>query len=219
MSQETFDQTQLVQGSREWLDARCGSLGASSVNDIMARTKTGFSASRANVMAKLIAERLTGTPQDGYKSPAMIHGTETEPDARAAYEFRTDATVAQVGLVLHPTIKGTHASPDGLVGDDGLVEIKCPQTATHIETLSTGSIDTKYVRQMQWQMACTGRKWCDFVSYDPRMPEHMSIFITRITRDDALISEMEKYVTTFLSELDSKVKSLKDRFEPALAAE
>jgi putative phage-type endonuclease len=219
MNQETLDTTQLVQGSKEWLAARCGSLGAASINDIMARTKTGFSASRANVMARMIAERLTGMPQDGYKSPAMMHGTATEPDARAAYEFMTDATVTQVGLVLHPTIKGTHASPDGLVGDDGLMEIKCPQTATHIETLSTETIDTKHIRQMQWQMACTGRDWCDFVSYDPRLPESMSIFIKRVSRDDALINEMEECVTAFLEELDTKIKSIKDKFDPALAAE
>jgi putative phage-type endonuclease len=161
---------ELIQGSEEWKLARCGSLGASRLADAVARTKTGYGASRANLMAELLVERLTGIPTDGFVSPAMQWGTDKEPDARAAYEFRSDVEVAQVGIVPHPTIAGTHASPDGLVDTYGLIEIKCPNTASHVETLLGDEIAGKYVTQMQWQMACTGRDWCDFVSFDPRLP-------------------------------------------------
>lgn len=198
----------LIQGTPEWRSARCGSLGASQVADALAKTKTGWGASRANVLATLVAERLTGEPQESFTSAAMAWGTEKEPDARAAYAFETDVDVVEVGLVRHPCIPGTHASPDGLVGDDGLVEIKCPNTATHIETLTTQRVSGRYVTQIQWQLACTGRKWCDFVSFDPRMPADMSLFVQRVHRDDAAIAELERDVCDFLAELDAKVGQL-----------
>ena len=207
----------LIQGSSEWLAARCGMVTASRVADVIAKTKVGWGASRGNYMAELIAERLTGQPAQSYTNAAMQWGTETEPQARAAYEFFRDATVVQVGLVPHPTIPMTAASPDGLVGDDGLVEIKCPNTATHIDTLLGQSVPGKYGTQMQWQMACTCRQWCDFVSFDPRMPAHLSLFVKRVFRDDKAIAELESAVTEFLAELDGKVKeleSLKPSDEP-----
>ena len=198
----------LIQGSAEWRQARCGSLGASRVADALAKTKSGWGASRANLMAELIAERLTGVPADNYTNAAMQWGTATEPDARAAYEFRHNIDVALVGIVRHPVIAMTHASPDGLVGDDGLIEIKCPSTATHIETLLGASVPGKYLTQIQWQLAVTGRQWCDFVSYDPRLPEDMRLFVKRIQRDDALIVELEREVSIFLSELENKLADL-----------
>jgi putative phage-type endonuclease len=208
----------LQQGSPEWLAARVGSLGASRVADAIARTKTGYGASRANLMAELIAERLTGQPADRFTNSAMQWGNDKEPDARAAYEFLTDADVSLVGLVRHPAIEGTHASPDGLVGDAGLVEIKCPNTATHIDALLGQKVPAKYVTQMQWQMACTGRHWCDFVSFDPRMPEAMRLFVARVTRDDAAIAELEREVATFLAELSGKVAELQLLFSRERAA-
>lgn len=199
----------LIQGSNAWLEARVGSLGASRIAEAVARTKTGWGASRANLMAEMVAERLTGAPADRFTNAAMQWGTEKEPEARAAYEFLADADVSVVGLVRHPAIAGTHASPDGLVGEDGLVEIKCPNTATHIDTLLGRKVPEKYVTQMQWQMACTGRSWCDFASYDPRLPEAMRLFVSRVKRDDALIADLEKDITIFLAELGEKVASLR----------
>lgn len=198
----------LIQGSNEWRAARVGSVGASQIADVIAKTKSGWGASRANLLAQLTVERLTGLPTEGFTSPAMAWGTEQEPEARIAYEFRTNAIVSELGLVRHPTIIGAHASPDGLVGDDGLLEIKCPQSATHIDTLLTGSIPGKYETQMLWQMACTGREWCDFASYDPRMPVEMQLFVKRFTRDAERIAELEAEVRAFLTELDSTVASL-----------
>ncbi len=203
----------LIQGSPEWKAARAGKVTASRVADVVARTKTGWGASRANYMAELIAERLTGVAAEGYTNAAMQWGTDHEPDARAAYEFRRDVEVAQVGFVPHPTIAGAGASPDGLVGDLGLVEIKCPNTATHIDTLIGQAIPAKYVTQMQWQMACTGRAWCDFVSFDPRLPESMAVFVDRVHRDDELIASLEKDVRDFLAELDEKVARLRSLYE------
>lgn len=209
----------IKQGSTEWRLARCGKLGASRVADAIAKTRTGgWGASRANLLAELIAERLTGVPNGGYQSAAMMHGTETEPDARAAYAFRMDATVTEVGFIDHPTLQMTGASPDGFVGEDGLVECKCPNTSTHIDTLLGQSVPGKYVHQMQWQMACTGRKWCDFVSFDPRLPEAMRLFIRRVKRDDDAIDNLFGEIMTFLRELDMKERQLRDLYELASAA-
>lgn len=199
---------ELQQGSTEWLQARCGSLGASSVHEAVARTKTGWGASRANLMARLIAERLTGIPQETYQNAAMLRGSEKEPEARDMYAFMFDTEVREVGLALHPTIEGTHASPDGLVGDDGLVEIKSPNSATHIETLLTEKIDRKYIIQMNWQMRCCDRQWCDFVSFDDRLPADLQLWVKRVHRDDDLISELEGQVAEFLAELAEKIRRL-----------
>lgn len=196
------------QGTQEWKEARLGCVTASRVADVIARTKTGYGASRTNYAAQLIAERLTGVVTESFVNAAMQWGTETEDSARAAYEFQTGIVVEQVGFILHPTISMTGASPDGLAGDDGLVECKCPNTATHIETLISGKIAEKYMTQMYWQMACTSRKWCDFVSFDPRMPEHMRLFVQRIQRDDERIAELEREIVGFLAEIDERVKIL-----------
>lgn len=200
--------TGIIQGSPEWYALRVGKVTASRVADVIAKTKTGWGASRANYMAELIAERLTGEPAEKYTNAAMAWGTENEPDARAAYEFFRDAQVVEVGFIEHPSILMAGASPDGLVGDAGLVEIKCPNTATHLDTLLTQAIPARYVTQMTWQMACAGRAWCDFVSFDPRLPETMSLFVKRVERDDSLIASLEKDVSDFLDELAQKLGQL-----------
>lgn len=198
----------LIQGSDEWKAARVGSLGASRISDMLAKTKTGWAASRGNLMADLVAERLTGVPAASFTSSAMQWGIDTEPEACAAYSFRTDADVVEVGLIKHPTIAFAHASPDGLVSDDGLVEIKCPGTKQHIETLLGEPVSSAYVAQMNWQMACTGRRYCDFVSYDPRLPEEMRLFVWRLNRDDTVIAKLEADAAEFLAEVEAKVAAL-----------
>lgn len=207
------------QNSAEWLAARCGSLGASSIADMVAKTRTGWGASRFNLAAKLVCERLTGTPQESYTNAAMQWGHDTEPQARAMYEFMRDVAVQQVGLVLHPSISKSHASPDGLVGDDGLIEIKCPNTATHIETLLSEDVEGRYVKQMQWQMACCGRAWCDFVSFDPRLLAEMQMFVQRVRRDDEFIAELEREARLFLAEIDKTIATLSDKYLSREAAE
>jgi len=201
----------MEQRSPEWYAIRLGRVTASRVADIVARTKTGYSTSRMNYMAELICERLTGVQGASYASAAMQWGTETEPMARAAYEGIVGDLVIETGFVPHGSIPMAGASPDGLIGDDGLVEIKCPITATHIETLLGQSVPGRYNTQMQWQMACTGCKWCDFVSYDPRMPEGMQIVIKRVERDNVAIAELEREVVNFINELDSKIIQLKEK--------
>lgn len=208
----------IVQGSPEWFAQRCGKVTASRIADIIARTKSGPSASRANYMAQLVAERLTGTVAESFSNAAMLWGTDMEPDARLAYEFRTDATAMQTGFVQHPTIEMAGASPDGLVGDDGLVEIKCPNTATHIETLLGQAVPGKYLLQCQWQMACTGRAWVDWVSFDPRMPEEMRLFVRRIERDETKIAEIATHVECFLQEIDATVAELTKLYRQQEAA-
>lgn len=205
----------IIQGSDEWKALRLGKVTASRMADLLAKTKTGYSASRANYMAQLIAERLTGTVAESYTNAAMQHGTDTEPEARAAYEFYQSVTVEEVAFVAHPSIDQAGCSPDGLVGSDGLVEIKCPNTATHLETLLGQSVPGKYEAQMQFQMACTGRQWCDFVSYDPRMPENMRMFVKRLARDDKRIKEIEAEIAGFLLEMSVKLSQLNSLYSEA----
>jgi putative phage-type endonuclease len=209
---------QSEQGSPGWFAARLGKVTASRIADVVAKTKTGPSAMRTNYMAELLAERLTGVTAESFKSDAMKWGTENEPDARAAYEFYRNETVVEAGFILHPTIDQSGASPDGFVGEDGLVEIKCPNTATHMDTLLGKMVPAKYVNQMQWQMACTGRQWCDFVSYDPRMPEHLRMFVKRMPRDDKRIKELETEVAGFLLEIAVKLSELNSLYGEKEAA-
>jgi len=198
----------MKQRSDEWVRARLGKVTASRISDVVARTKSGWGASRFNYMAELVAEKLTGSPVDHYQTNAMIHGIETEPDARAAYEFEYDVDVTEVGFVDHPRIAMSGASPDGLVADQGMVEIKCPNTATHIDTLLGTPVADKYIKQIQWQLACTGREWCHFVSYDPRMPVSLALHVKRIERDDEMIASLEQDIATFLNEVEEKVAKL-----------
>jgi putative phage-type endonuclease len=207
------------QGSDEWRMARLGKVGASMVADATARTKTGWGASRSNLAARLVAERLTGSLTENFTNDAMRWGTEKEPEARDFYAFVHRVEVQQVGLVLHPSIDMTLASPDGLIGEHGLVEIKCPNTATHIDTLLSGDVDAGYMKQMQWQMACTGRQWVDWVSYDPRMPDEMRMFVKRVPRDPTMIAELEKQVFEFLAEVSATVDTLVKLYRTPMAAE
>ncbi len=206
----------VLQGSDEWRALRIGKATASRIADIIATTKSGFSTSRANYGAQLIAERLTGVAVEGYISAEMQWGTDKEADAKAAYEFITNQEVELVGFDAHPTVTMSGSSPDGIVGSEGMVEFKCPLTATHIETLLGGSIPGKYITQVQWQMACRPeRKWCDWVSFDPRMPASMQLFVKRIPRDDAMIASLEGEVRLFLREVTTKVAALTARYQVA----
>ena len=180
--------------------------------DITALTKTGYGASRANYLAELVAQRLTGVYAESYSNAAMQWGTDHEADARALYEFMCNTRVDLVGVALHDTIPNACASPDGLIADDGLVEIKCPNTATHIATLLGAEIPGKYIKQMQWQMACTGRKWCDFVSYDPRMPAEMQLHIQRVPRCEDDITALSLATELFLSEVDKTEAALRAKY-------
>jgi putative phage-type endonuclease len=204
----------LASGSPEWQKARLGLLGASRLHEAVAKTKSGYAASRVNLMADLITERLTGQPAPQHVSAAMQWGIDCEAEARAAYEFLTNCTAEPGGLWLHESIAGTCASPDGLIGDDGLVEIKCPNTATHLETLLGAPIEHRYLLQMQWQMACSGRAWCDYVSYDPRLPDALRLHVRRVERDGGLIAELEDEVVAFLAELEAKLARLQALARP-----
>jgi putative phage-type endonuclease len=203
----------MEQGTEEWFAARLGKVTASRVADVIAKTKTGYSASRDNYMAQLICERLTGQQGESFTNAAMQWGTETEPLARSAYENARNLLVQEVGFINHPTIEMAGASPDGLVSNgEGVLELKCPQTNTHIDTLLSGKVPTKYITQMQWQMLCTRAKWADFVSYDPRLPENLQLFIQEVEFDPEYAAMLEKEVTQFLAELDSKVAKLKEKY-------
>ncbi len=199
----------MTQGTPEWFQKRLGKVTASRVADVMAKIKTGEAAARANYRAQLVAERLSGQPEESFTSPAMDRGTELEPFARAAYEAHRLVMVDQIDFVDHPVIQMAGASPDGLAGDSGLVEIKCPNTSTHIGYLTSGTAPAKYQHQMLWQMACTEREWCDFVSYDPRLPQPLSLFVVKFVRDDERIKEMEAEVKAFLDEVEETVERLR----------
>lgn len=182
----------------------------------MAKLKSGGeSASRRNYRAELVAERLTGEYSTSFCTPDMQRGIELEAEARAVYEFVTDRNVESVGFILHPTIDMAGASPDGFVGEDGLIEIKVPRTATHIDYLLGGKAPAEYLNQMQWQMECTGRQWCDFVSYDPRMPVELQLFTVRIERDEKRIEEIRGEVIALLAEVDDTVSQLMAKMEAA----
>lgn len=199
----------MEQRSPEWFAARCGKVTASRLYDVMTRTKSGYAASRQNYMAELICQRLTGKPEEGFTNAAMMRGTELEPVAREMYALNEfDAVISEVGLIEHPTIAGFAASPDGLVNDDGLIEIKCPNTWTHLQTLKTGVPKRQYLLQMHAQMMCTGRKWCDFVSFDDRLPPELAYFKTRISFDEVLAEEIEQEVVKFLTELETEIQNI-----------
>lgn len=209
---ELLSQSPSLQGTEQWIKDRIGKATASRISDALAKIKSGWGASRANYAAELIMERLTDLPYPQYVSQAMAWGTQHEPEAVATYSLMIEEEVTTVGFVPHPTIPMAGASPDRLVGEAGLAEFKCPNTATHIATLMGGSIPNEYIIQMQFQMACTWRHWCDWNSYDPRMPVNMRLFTKRIYRDQAYIREIEGQVAAFLKEVDNAVDQLKSRY-------
>ena len=200
----------MEQRTEEWFVARLGKVTASRVADVLAKIKTGESASRKNYKMELVVQRLTNKQGESFTNAAMEWGTEQEPFARMAYEAHTGTFVKEEGFVDHPTIEGFGCSPDGIVGE-GLIEIKCPNTANHIETVLENKVPSKYIPQMQCQMACTGAKWCDFVSFDPRVPEDLQLFVVRVERDQEYIDAMEVEVKQFLSEVLDLFNQLKAR--------
>lgn len=202
----------LIQGSAEWLAARAGSLGASQIADALAKTKSGWGASRANLRAQLVTERLTGQPTETFCSAAMQRGKDLEPQARAMYSFQCGHDVEETGLVPHPVIPHSHCSPDGLVGGQGLVELKCCGAARHIEMLTGAEPEDRYIKQCLWQLACTGRQWVDLAYFNPDLPLEMQLHVQRVQRDDALIAEIEAGVIEFLAEVDATVADLRARY-------
>ncbi len=201
----------IEQGSPEWFQQRYGNASASRIADVIAKTKSGYSASRENYLTQLVLERF-GIFEESFTSEAMQYGTDTEPFARATYEIANNVIVEQVGYILHPTIKNSGASPDGKV-NDGLIEIKCPNSKTHFEYLLGEKVPNKYKPQMAWQMACTGAKWVDFVSYDNRVPEGLQYFEIRYMRDNEYIAELEAEVTQFLIEVEQRFELLKSKLK------
>ena len=199
----------IEQRTEEWFAQRLGKVTASRVADVIAKTKTGASASRDNYATQLILERLTNKQAEFYSNAAMQWGTETEPMARQAYELKRGVFVDEVGFIDHPTIEMSGASPDGLVGKNGLVEIKCPESKTHMEYLLSGKAPAKYIPQMMWQMACTGREWCDFVSFDPRFPENLQILVVKVEYDPTYMKMLELEITKFLDDVSKKVEILR----------
>lgn len=200
----------IQQGTEEWHQLRLGKVTASRVADILAKTKSGASASRGNYLIELALQRVTKTIEESYSNSAMEWGVATEPQARVAYEVSTGNFVDQIAFVNHPTIEGFGCSPDGLVGE-GLIEIKCPNSATHWSYIKANEPPQKYIIQMQAQMSVTGAKWCDFVSFDPRMPERSQLLIIRVNRDEKFIAEMENDIKQFLSEVEAEVNLMEKR--------
>jgi len=200
------------QGTPEWRAARLGKVTASRIADLTAKTKTGPSASRANYMAELALERLTGEPMEKFQSAAMLNGSLREPEARERYELQTGCMVYETGFWLHPTISDAGASPDGLIDEDGGLEIKCPEPKAHMETLLSGTVSDPYFKQCQWNMACTGRAWWHYTSFNPAFPEKMRLCIIPLKRDLRLIEDLEGQVRAFLAELADKVEELRKRY-------
>jgi len=209
------DMNDAPQGSEAWRLLRCGSVGASDAPKVVRRTKSGYSADRSNLMAAKLVERLTGKPVEIRKTAAMIQGTEREPTARLTYALVKGVEVEEVGLVPHPYVQWSHASCDGFVGTTGLVEIKAPELSAHLDTLLTETISNDHIVQMQWQMACTGRHWCDFVSFNPDFPPAMQLWAKRVERSPGFIGELEREITQFVRELEQKVERLTRRYAMA----
>lgn len=204
-----------LQGNDDWKRDRLGKITASRAKDVMARTKSGYAASRTNYMMQLLCERLTGTWEEGFVSAAMQRGIEMEPLSISAYEVATGNIVMPTGFIVHPEFSDIGASPDGLIGGDGLIECKNPNTAQHVACLQSGEPDKKYWWQMQCQMACTGRAWCDFVSFDDRMPDELQLFIARVERDEQAISDMVDECLEFLGELEKLEADMRQKMERA----
>jgi putative phage-type endonuclease len=199
---------EIEQGSPEWFAARLGKATASNFNAIIARgAKEAFLAGRKNYRAQLVIERMTGKTPDRFSNDAMMWGRDTEALARLMYTLRTGRPVQQVGFIQHPEIMAG-ASPDGYLPEDGRLEIKCPNTATHIETLKAKEMPPEYKAQVQGQLWITAGEWSDFMSFDPDMPERSQIFIQRIERDEPFIEMLRNEVGEFLLEVDGEIKFL-----------
>ena len=196
----------LLQRHEDWVADRVGKITASRVKDISAKPRKGKALN--SIMLNLLKERLTGEVTDFYINEAMQWGIDQEPNAIASYENITGEFVVGCGLINHPTISMSGASPDGLIGKDGLLEAKCPNTETHLNTILTQQVPDEYLPQITWQMACTGRKWCDFVSYDPRLPEHLQLVVIRVFAEDLDIAGIEQSVIKFNQKIDQIITEL-----------
>jgi putative phage-type endonuclease len=201
-----------LQRTDSWFSERLGKVTASAVAKVMPLKSGKHGAERANYLAQLVTERLTGRATESFQTAAMQRGIELEPQARAMYSFSTGHDVVEVGFVSHPTIAMAGASPDGLCGEDGLVEIKCCEAKRHIEILTGSEPEERYVRQCLFQMACTGREWCDLAYFNPDLPEEMQLALFRIERDAEAIETMEAEVVKFLAEVDATVADLRERY-------
>jgi putative phage-type endonuclease len=200
------DSLSVEQGSDEWRLAKLGHVSASGISALMAK---GAGKTRQSYLEKIVAERLTQEIGEGFTSASMEHGTNTEPYARMEYEVSCETFVTKTGFHKHPTIKWLGVSPDGLVAEDGLVEIKCPNTSTHLGYIKEGKCPAEYYKQIQCQLWVTGRKWCDFVSFDPRIKkESLKLLVVRVQRDEQLIAEMESEVIKFLADVEKYIKEL-----------
>jgi putative phage-type endonuclease len=207
----------IEQRTEEWFQQRLGKVTASRISDVIAKTKTGVSTSRQNYLVQLVSERLTGKKGDSFVNQAMLDGIEREAAARELYMRTRGVSVTEVGFFDHPTIAMSGASPDGAVNAEeegkyiGLIEIKCPIETTHTNTLMSKSVPSKYIPQMQWQLACTNARWVDFVSYNPNFPEELQLFVARVDRDDSyIIGELEAEVIKFLDEVEQTIIKLKE---------
>lgn len=196
----------MEQRTDEWFQARLGKVTASRVADVLAKIKSGESASRRNYKIQLVSERLTGERQESYINQAMQDGIDKEQFARERY-MQEHGEVEEVGFMQHPTLEAG-ASPDGLVGSDGLIEIKCPFASTHTESLMAQAVPSRYIPQIQFQLRCSGRKWCDFVSYHPMFPKHLQLFVKRVAADEVYQAELDKEITAFLIEVQTIIDKL-----------
>lgn len=199
----------LEQGSEEWKQARLGHVTASNMAEVMSKGKgTAEAVGRYKYKVRLVAERLTMTAGESYTNAAMQWGIEQEQFACIAYEAQKETFVDKIGFVLHPDIKWLGVSPDRIVGNEGLIEVKCPNTTTHLDYLFEGKVPAEYYKQIQCQLWVTGRQWCDFVSYDPRLPKRNQLLIVRTERDEKLIAEMKTETEKFLAEVETLIIKL-----------
>lgn len=200
----------MEQLSQEWFEARLGKVTASRVSDVLATIKSGEAASRRNYKIQLATERLTGKKTDTYMNQAMQDGVDREPMAREIYSKLTDNQVYEDGFVQHPRIEMSGASPDGFVGKNGIIEIKCPVETTHTTNLLERKLPLRYKPQVQWQLACTEREWCDFISYNPNFELRLQLIHVRVHRDDEYIKMLEFEITKFLEEVEEMINQLKE---------
>ena len=207
-TEDRINATKVEQGSDEWKRLRLGHVTASNVADVMAKGKTGEAITRYKYKVRLVAERITGTSPESYSNSAMEWGIEQERFACMAYEERYEVFLDKTGFWYHPEIEWVGVSPDRLVGDDGLVEVKCPNTTTHLDYIFANKVPTEYYKQIQCQLWVTNRKWCDFISFDPRLPKRNQLFVIRCNRDEELIDEMKVEVIKFLAEVEDLIIKL-----------
>lgn len=197
----------ILQRSEDWHSERCGKVTASRVKDLNAKPSKGKALNALGLT--ILAERLTGVQKETPTNFAMQWGIDNEPHAIAAYENETGFFVNGTGLIDHPFIEMFGASPDGLVGENGQIEVKCPDTTTHLNTLLTKEVPDEYIPQITSQLACTRREWCDFVSYDPRLEPELQIIIIRIFAKDLNIEGLERDVRAFNRTIEEAKASLR----------